>query len=59
MYRDEKGRIWNTYNVHYETSDGTFSFNIMAISYLHAEEIVADIRNSATVVGQAVYVEEV
>jgi len=51
-YTDSHGRVWKPFSVRFETSDGAFLFAIMALSHLHAEEIVADIRQSALVVGE-------
>jgi hypothetical protein len=57
-YIDPHGRVWRPFAVDYETSDGTFRFEIMAISHLHAEEMLADIKNSAKVTGEIVHTED-
>lgn len=57
-YTDQKGRVWRPYAVDYKTSDGTFRFEIMAISHLHAEEMLSDLKQSAVVAGEIVHTED-
>jgi hypothetical protein len=57
-FKDSKGRVWKPFDVHYETSDGTFSFVVMALSHLHAEEILEDIRRNAWVSGEIIHTED-
>lgn len=46
------GRRWQLYGVDYETPDGKFSFYIYALSWEHAEMLVTEIRETATLYGK-------
>ncbi len=54
-YIDECQREWKPFVVEFQNCDGIFQFEVMAISHLHAEEILADIKLYATVKGELVH----
>lgn len=46
------GREWRTYCCSYDTPDGTFGFNIMAISLDHALMMIEELKQTARVDGE-------
>lgn len=46
------GRTWRTYACSYETADGTFSFQIMAISTEHAAAMLEELKATAKLDGE-------
>ena len=53
-YTDPLGRVWKPYSIEFDSPDGVFSFQIMAISFEHADLLVANIQESARVFGELV-----
>ena len=46
------GRTWRTYLCSYETADGKFGFEIMAISMEHAAAILDELKATARLDGE-------
>lgn len=46
------GREWRTYTCSYDTPDGKFCFEIMAISMEHAAAMLADLKENAVLDGE-------
>lgn len=46
------GKEWRTYCCSYDTADGTFAFNIMALSHEHALMMMDELKQSARVDGE-------
>ena len=48
------GRVWNLYDVQYDTPDGKYSTYIYALSFEHAHMMLADLKESGRLGGQVV-----
>lgn len=46
------GRVWNLFDVEYQTADGKFGFYIYAINFEHASHIVEELKQTAKLSGQ-------
>lgn len=53
-WTDEKGFEWKPYSIEFESADGTFCFEIWAISFEHAELLIQDIRQTAKLSGEII-----
>lgn len=51
---DARGHHWKLYSISFESPEGTFSFDIYAISHEHAELQLDAIRETAKVDGELV-----
>lgn len=54
QWTDEEGRVWKTYCCTYDTADGTFGFEIMALSMEHAAAMLAELKATARLDGELV-----
>lgn len=48
------GVEWHLFSIEFKTADGTYSTYIYAVSHEHAQAILSDLKDTATVQGQVV-----
>ncbi len=46
------GRDWHLFDIEYQTADGKFSVYMYALSFEHAEMMLAELKETARVSGQ-------